>query len=152
MTSDADLSGLGYEDALDYVRNFAITLKKYERDIARQAGQAELWRGRAELAERRGMLELAVQAREKAAGAQVEIARLEAEASRLRADLALMRPKLAALKGSPASPAEAELLAAEADLLADDPRARSAAAEEELKGLAADDALAKLKKRVNGGE
>jgi capsule polysaccharide export protein KpsE/RkpR len=153
MTSDADLSGMTYLDALEYVRHFAITVRKYEQDIARLKDDLALWQKRAGLAAAQGQAELEQAARAKAADISDEIARLGAEQAALRADLALMKPKLAVLKGSPSSGLDADRLAAELELLLAGTGSAidraGAATTGKFDELAAEKALAELKKKLS---
>jgi hypothetical protein len=147
MAPDADLSGMSYTEALDYIRHFAVTIQKYEKDIARRREELALWQKRAGLAASQAQAGLGQAAREKAAGLEGEIARLGAEQAALRADLTLMKPRLAMLKSSGTPAVDADRLAAEFELLLAG-SAPAAGTTKKFDELAADEALAELKKKL----
>jgi hypothetical protein len=91
---DTDLTGLDLSGAKEYIFAFAVEAKRMEKEIAAAAADLELWKGRIDLAEGKGMAELAAAARAKADEIVSKIAALEAERADIKAKVARMRENL----------------------------------------------------------
>ena len=114
---DTDISGLGPEQASEYVLAFITTLKQTEKALASAQEEASLWTRRVALAAEKGDQLLTVQAQQRLAEANANKTRLEAEIADLKAKVAVLKEKLARLRMTGGRLVDADLLLAKLEMV-----------------------------------
>jgi phage shock protein A len=149
-----ELAGADLESAREYVFAYAVDVKRLDKEIAEGRSQVETWKGRAALAQSKGMADLAQAAEARRAEEEGKLSPLEAERAGLAAKLSRLREQLPMIRARERSVdpdrllAELQLMTGE--LLGDAAAATDKAFAELEAGAAVDSALADLKKRADG--
>lgn len=152
---DTDLRGLNPEAAKAYILDFVTSLKMTERSMDGLKAELDTWLKRVELAAAKAAADLEAAARAKVDELTARYGQLEAERDELKASIQRMREQLPILAASQRS-VDADLLLAELQMLTGDLPGDSgqtaAATNERLNALSAEDALAALKRKLQGSE
>ncbi|MBU0934019.1 MAG: chromosome partitioning protein [Spirochaetes bacterium] len=149
---DINLRGLTPEAAKAYVMEFLTSLKMTDQELVRLKEELATWAKRVELAASKAAADLEAAARARATELSAKISQLEAERSELSYKIGRMReqlPMLAAGQRSiDADQLLVELQMAAGGLPGEEPKPDPTAG---INALAADDALAELKRKLAGG-
>ena len=89
-----DLTGMGPDDAKDYVLSLATHLKQTEAALKTAEEEVKRWEERWALAQQRGLMELSLQAENQRAEALVRKSQLEIEAEEFRAGVEKLKKQL----------------------------------------------------------
>ena len=151
---DTDIRGLSAHDAQAYAIEFMTALKALERELGALGDELATWARRVELAATKGAAELEAAARARVDELSAKKTALEAERADLAAKVTRIREKLP-LAGSQERSVDADLLLAQLRMAAgQEPDDRddqtSPGLESDLAALGADDALAALKRKIDG--
>jgi hypothetical protein len=92
-----DLSGMSPEDAKEYIFRHISTLKLTEKALGELEGEIEKWRGRIELARRKGLPDLAGEAEAERERLSVRRTALASEIDELKTQIESMRSQLPGL-------------------------------------------------------
>ena len=114
---ETDIEGLDPKDAAQYVLAHITTLKQTEKDLARLEEESVTWSRRVQLAESRGEVELAAQARVRLDEIQAKKAGAAAELADLRRTVSTLKDKLARLQRGVTRSVDTDLLLAELEML-----------------------------------
>ncbi len=114
---DTDLEGLGPKEAGEYVLAFVTTMKQTEKDLARAEEEVATWTRRVALAESRGDVPLAAQAKARLTEEEGKKALREAELAELRMKVSILREKLKKLRMMPARSVDTDLLLAQLEMV-----------------------------------
>ncbi|TFG83602.1 MAG: hypothetical protein E4H20_05105 [Spirochaetales bacterium] len=152
MSDDTDLRGMGAAEARAYVLEFLTSFKTRERELSTIAEELALWGKRVELAAQKGATELEAAARAKVTELDAKRETLSVEKAELAAKIARMRERLPIIAATEHS-VDADLLLAEMQIVTGEALGGpSAAVEQGLASLGAEDALAALKRKLTGTE
>ncbi len=141
-----DITGMGPEDAKDYVFSLATHLKQVEAEIVSIQREQARWQERAELAERQGLADLRAQVTDKMNALAATRAEREAEAREFRAGLDSLKKQLLLLPTTQRTVNTEALLESITQLAGPIDSVTPAAKQAE-----ADEALAALKKKLAEG-
>jgi hypothetical protein len=151
---DTDIRGLSAADARAYALEFMTALKGLERDLSALGEELASWAKRVELAAAKGAVELEAAARAKVDELSAKKTALESERSELAYKVSRIREKLP-MAGASERSIDPDLLLAQLRMEnGQDPDDRddsgSPRLESDLAALGADDALAALKRKIEG--
>ena len=141
-----DLTGMSPSDAKDYVISLTAHLKQTEAGLVAAEEEVQLWQGRINLAEQKGMTELKTQAEAKKAEISERKTRLELEVWEFREGIEKLKKQLLLLPMTQRTVNTDALLENLANLGGPLDNVTPT-----VKRAEADDALAALKKRIAEG-
>jgi len=93
-----ELSHLDYQGAMDLIYAYTTDIKRHDIDIRNLKGEAEAWGSRIQLADGKGLPDLAAEARKRLAEVEEHIASIEASRNELSADVARLKEALPGIK------------------------------------------------------
>jgi hypothetical protein len=146
--ADTDLEGMEPAAAREYVLYFIQSMKETQRQKAKKAEEATLWRTRVQQARSHNRPELAAEAESNLGGLEQEIAGLEDEEAQLRSKVEILKENLRRLEAGFRRTIDADVLLANLEMLVGE----TDDTEEKFKDELAQAELDELKRKMRQAE